>query len=140
MNRVLLISLIFVVAAVAGEFAILRTYKKTVSGSGVTIERTYRGDKCILLEMDDKNRNQKTRMYVMNGKSVVGESDEDGDGFYETVTIFDQKGEVFERFIRSTNGSVTPMDSAKLQYLKSRKATADQMLSDYIRTNQPVGK
>ena len=129
---------IFVIAAIAGDLAIVRTDKKTNPETGVTIERTYRGEKCILFEMVEKNR--KTRLYVMDGKSVAAESDEDGDGFYESIMIFDPKGGDFECFIRATNGSVTPMDSAKLQDIKSKKAAADQMLSDFIRTNQPPGK
>lgn len=101
---------------------------------GVSTVRTYRGKRCILLEMTDKGK--KSRSYSVNANVVFSETDEDNDGFFESFMVFDPESQDFEWFSRTTNNTVSPVPSAKLLELKARKAVADQKLQDALRSTR----
>lgn len=90
-----------------------------------SMKKTYRGEQRILAEMT--NRGKKARLYILNG-FTAGESDEDGDGFFETVSIMDDSTGEFEQFIKEKDGSVRPLESEKLLELYQKKYEADMLL------------
>lgn len=61
-----------------------------------------------------------TKGYYVGGKLVMVESDEDGDEFFETVTLFPDDLDKMEVFLRQRDGSVKPMDSDELRKLKMK--------------------
>lgn len=94
-----------------------------------SMKKTYRGEQRILAEMT--NRGKKSRLYVLN-EFTVGESDEDGDGFFETVMIMDDSTGEFEQYIKEKDGSVRPLESEKLLELYQKKYEADMLLQKMI--------
>ncbi|MCX8107597.1 MAG: hypothetical protein N3G20_02200, partial [Verrucomicrobiae bacterium] len=66
------------------------------------------------------------------GKTVIAETDEDNDGFFESFVIFDPETQDFEWFLRTTNNVVRPVPSERLLEAKSKKKAADKALSDLI--------
>jgi len=121
-------------AALAAECASIKTETNTIPEKELTIERTFRGDECVMFQMTRSNRT--TTAFLINGNVVAAESDEDGDGFKESFTIFDPDTKEFDQFLRHTNGVVVPISSAELEQLKSKAASADKGLSDLVRTNR----
>ena len=67
------------------------------------------------------------RLYTLNG-FTAGESDEDGDGFLETVTITDNSTGEFEQYIKEKDGSVRPLESEKLLELYQKIYEAGMLL------------
>ncbi|MCX8156362.1 MAG: hypothetical protein N3J91_07945 [Verrucomicrobiae bacterium] len=49
---------------------------------------------------------------------MMQEGDEDGDGFFETVILFDAKEQPTEAFSKSKDGTVTQFTNEKLAELK----------------------
>lgn len=96
----------------------------------LTIERTYRGKHCVLMKMTDKQRT--VIAFIINGKTIATESDEDGDGFFEEIMIFDPENGDFEKYMRSTNWALTPIDSFDLNELKAKKSKADNELEEQM--------
>lgn len=83
-----------------------------------TIETTYRGKTKILATIA---RNGKlSRHFLFDNHTVMIESDEDGDGFAETLIIVDRDGKRFEMFTRSRDGSVTPVNAERLREARKK--------------------
>jgi hypothetical protein len=49
---------------------------------------------------------------------AVSEGDEDGDGFFETMILFDAKEQPVEAFSKTKDGTVTQFTKEKLAELK----------------------
>jgi len=58
------------------------------------------------------------RSYYHQGNMTVEEGDEDGDGFFETMILFDAKEQPVEAFSKSKDGAVTQFSKEKLAELK----------------------
>ena len=129
--RFVLVFLLFATATavVVAQQDLLRHERKALN-KGVTIDRTYRGKTCIMFEITKPKT--RARCFFVQGKMVATESDEDGDGFFETLTVFGEDRKDFECFVRSTNGTVVPLDPGKLGSLKIKKSTADQALNGLL--------
>jgi hypothetical protein len=56
----------------------------------------------------------------------MAESDENGDGIFESVTVFDPATDDFEMFIRQPDGSVEPISTQTLEATKKQFAVADE--------------
>lgn len=86
-------------------------------------ERTYRGKACIMIVVSEKRPSgefvQTARSFYV-GHAMVVESDEDRDGFFETLTVFDtgKKGDSVEAFTRARDGTTHPVSREKLNELK----------------------
>jgi hypothetical protein len=123
----------------AAQLNDIRVEEKEVPQRNVNIQTTYRGEQRVIVQTDFKS--QSTRSFLVNGKVVAAESDEDGDGFFETFTVFDPGTDDFEWFIRTPDGRIAPQTSEKLQELKAKKRDADLRLHEMLRTNPaPHGK
>jgi hypothetical protein len=67
-----------------------------------------------------------TRSYVVGGETVLMESDEDGDGFFETIFVYRPSTTDLEVFTRQRDGSVRPVSARSLAaYKKQQAAIAD---------------
>lgn len=126
--------LLTVAAAVLPE---LRTERSILPQRHVSIERTYRGEQCIVAEMTENGKS--TRGFTVNGKTVMVEADTDGDGFFEEFMIFDPETGAFECFTRTTNNLVQPFHSARLQALREKKKAADRALAEILTQFAPPG-
>jgi hypothetical protein len=99
--------------------------------SSLHIETVYRGKTKVLMIMSQRNKQgvmTVTRNYLVGGKSVLAESDEDGDGFFESVMVFDPATDDFEMFIRKPDGSVKPISTQTLEATKKQTAVVDESL------------
>lgn len=94
----------------------IRTEKKLLRDGKIVIEDTFRGKEKILRRMVVNGT--ETISYMRDGDIVYSETDEDQDGFRETIHIPGKTMDDFEQFIRSRNGKISPISSNE----KSKKA------------------
>jgi hypothetical protein len=66
------------------------------------------------------------RSYMVAGDSVMTESDEDGDGVFETVAIYHPAKTEMEVFTRQTDGSVRPVSAQTLAAYKKQHAAISE--------------
>jgi hypothetical protein len=95
------------------------------------IETVYRGKTKVVMIMSHRNAKGATavtRSYLVGGRMVMAEIDEDGDGRFESVTVWNPSTEDFEMFTREADGSLKPVSTAVLQATKKQKAAADESL------------
>jgi hypothetical protein len=95
------------------------------------IETVFRGETKVLMVMSHRNARGAlavTRSYFVEGRMVMAESDEDGDGVFESVTVWSPGTDAFEQFRRLPDGSVRPVSAAVLEATKKQKAVADESL------------
>ena len=86
----------------------VRTEIESMRNGAVTTKTTYRFDKKIMTEMKGSLN---TRVLFLNGKIMYIESDDDNDGFFESIMITGEgwPPPYFELFIRDRNGTIRPM-------------------------------
>lgn len=65
-----------------------------------------------------KTENRTIRSYYHQGKMIVEEGDEDGDGFFETMILFGANEQPVEAFSQNKDGTVTQFSKEKLAELK----------------------
>jgi hypothetical protein len=98
----------------------------------VRIETVYRGKKKVMMIKSSLNQQGKmaitTRSYLVSGKLVTVESDEDGDGTLESLAVFEPQTDGFEMFIRQPDGTVRPVSTQKLDSIKRQKDVADKSM------------
>jgi hypothetical protein len=58
------------------------------------------------------------RSYYQQGKMIMEEGDEDGDGFYETMILFNTNEQPIEAFEKSKDGTVRQFSAEKLSKVK----------------------
>jgi len=95
------------------------------------IETVYRGKTRVLRITSKRNRQgvmTVTRGYFVGGKMVMAESDENGDGFFESIMTFDPVTDDFEVFIRQPDGAVKPISTQTLEATKKQTAVVDESL------------
>jgi len=66
----------------------------------------------------DKDKKRGVRSYHNEGKVLVMEGDEDGDGFYEVLILFDAKEQPVAAFERGKDGVVKPWDKERCATLR----------------------
>ena len=108
----------------------LRTEEHKSEKNNLYTKKVYRGQKLIYADM--RMNGCATRLYCIDGEPIVSESDEDGDGFMERVTLMTSKPEKMEIFIRNKEGDIAPMKSSELQDLRGRIEEADKALKKAI--------
>jgi hypothetical protein len=93
------------------------------------IETVYRGKTKVLMITSHRNEQgimTVTRSYFVGGKMVMAENDENGDGMFESVTVFDPATDDFEVFTRKSDGSVKPISTQTLEADKKQAAVIDE--------------
>ena len=93
----------------------------------IRCERTYRGKICILDTKAEKRPSGDFVPYVRSfsvGDALFIESDEDRDGFFETVWFYgcSKDGTALEVFIRARDGSLQPIPYQQLEKFKEMSA------------------
>ena len=107
--------------------------REEVGTSPGRVRTYYRGEHEVLTEYV-LSGGRRVRIFSQAGRPVVSESDEDGDGILETITLFPDnplEGEVFKR---TPEGAVTPLSSEDLGRLHLRIAEA---LQAFRRAQEP---
>ncbi len=84
------------------------------SGTKGFLERTYRGDALVLTHFSNGVNNAQARTFYFAGCVAFSESDEDGDGFFETLTVFGDTMSEFDMFTRQSDGSVVAVSTSDL--------------------------
>ncbi len=90
----------------------IRTERK--SGTKGFLERTYRGEDLVLTYFSNGVNSTQARTYYFAGRETFAESDEDGDGFFETLTVFGDTMSEFDILRRKPDGSVVPVSASDL--------------------------
>ncbi len=87
------------------------------------IETTSRGKTPILrvLQSIKGGVTSTTRIYRVGGDTVMMESDEDGDGLFETMVVYHPAKTDMEVFTRQRDGSVKPVSTQTLEAHKKQE-------------------
>ncbi len=80
--------------------------------------RLFRDGELIFYSTYFADANRTIRAYYHQDKLVMQEGDEDGDGFFETMILFDAREQPVEAFSKSKDGTVTQFSKEKLAELK----------------------
>ncbi len=96
----------------------------------VRIETVYRGDKKVMLIWSKPNAQGvmtvTSRSYIAGGDLVSTESDEDGDGIFETIAVYRSGTSDMEVFTRQRDGSVKPVSARTLAVHKRQHAAISE--------------
>lgn len=94
----------------------------------MSLETLYRGKAEILQVVSRRNKEGKmvvwSRTFSVDGKSVATESDEDGDGVFESVILHSPDTDDIKIFKRNADGTVTPASTAEIESVKKTTAAA----------------
>ena len=100
------------------------------------IETVYRGKTKVMIIASRRKQEGAMaitmREYLVDGKLVMVESDESGDGKLESVYVFEPNTDNFEIFARQPDGSVKPVSTQKLDSIKRQKAVADESMKKLL--------
>ena len=125
---------LFLIASVCicdAQDAKITTTTFTVPGKhgkpDIRCERTYRGKICVLMTMSEKRPSGDFVPYARSfsvGDAFFCESDEDRDGFFETVALSGcaKDGTALEVFIRARDGSLQAIPHQQLDKFKEMSA------------------
>jgi len=143
---------------IVGDIATKISERTTKDGKPeVRIETVYRGKRKILQILSRLNKQGTlvviSRSYYAGGDLVMIESDEDGDGVFEGVSLHRPGTDGLEMFTRQPDGSVKPASTQTAEATKKQMAVVnesmrkviekddatDQEISDWLqRTRQKV--
>ena len=105
----------------AGKALVARKEEVSLKDNGRTdyvFVKCFRDGKMTYASTFYATENRTIRSYYNQGKMIVEEGDEDGDGFFETMILFDTKEQPVEAFSKSKDGTVTQFTKEKLAELK----------------------
>ncbi len=113
----------------------------------VRIETFYRGKTKVMMIISRRNQQGAmaviSRSYLADGKLVMVESNEDGDGTFESIAVFRPDADSFEMFTRQPDGTVKPVSTQKLDSIKRQKAVADASMRELFagpeKTDKEIG-
>lgn len=127
--RLAILSVLFAVASVAQDPVEVtrKSLERDQNKDGkpdVRIESVFRGKERVLVIWSKSDKSGvwtvTARAFYAGGAMVAGESDENGDGFFETLTTYRDGTEDMEVFARQRDGSVQPVSSEKLAAFKKK--------------------
>jgi hypothetical protein len=105
----------------------------------VRMETVYRGKTKVMMLMSRRNASGEmaivSRSYFAGGELRMTESDEDGDGFLETVFFHTPDSNDIEVFKRQADGSARPVSTPALEIYKKMHALqtdVGQVMGDYM--------
>jgi hypothetical protein len=82
------------------------------------ITKLFREGEMTYACISDNIHKNTVRCYSHKDKLLAEEVDEDGDGFFETIVLFDANEQPVEAFGRSKDGTVTHLSAEKMAKLK----------------------
>jgi hypothetical protein len=101
---------------------VLLSRKVEISGEDGKLKsvstKLYRDGELIFFSTYFADANRTIRGYYHQDKVVMNEGDEDGDGFFETMILFDAKEQPVEAFSKTKDGTVTQFSKEKLAELR----------------------
>lgn len=94
----------------------IKEFDKDNNGTNeIKLIQTYRDGKKVLAEViNTKDPKNSYRCIYVNKAPAMQENDEDGDGFFETIVIYDKDVNIVELFKRSRNGKIYPASKDEL--------------------------
>jgi hypothetical protein len=122
---------------------------KDIDGNpDLRVETTYRGAKRILRVVSRPNKERKmavwSRTYSVNGKSIATDSDDDGDGMFESLMLHSPDSDDLEIFRRKGDGTVMPTSTAEIELVKKESSIALEPLAKGIQnpnmSDEELGK
>jgi hypothetical protein len=100
-----------------------KVFEQDLDGGKVHLrtEEFFRGKKRVLIisQRTEANLTKTARNYEVGDIELI-ESDENGDGAFETLIVYNMKTKEIEAFLRKTDGSVIPMDANTLAATKDQ--------------------
>ena len=111
------------------------------------VETVYRAKTKVLQISSIPNKQGKlavfSRGYFVDGKLVMSEGNDEGNGEFTHITVYHPGTDGFEMFRRQLDGSVKPVSTQTLEVTKKRGAViADAMRKDFEKkdmTDQEIG-
>lgn len=110
---------------------ISRTTESGVQGSGMVdlaATKLFEDGRMTFCSISDNKKHTIIRSYYINEKLAAQEGDEDGDGFFETLILFDSDARPTVAFHRRADGSVTAFSSQELNKVKAGFALLEGQL------------
>jgi len=133
---------------IVGDITTKISERTTKDGKpAVRIETVFRG-KTKILQILSRSNKQGTlavvsRSYLAGGDLVMIESDEDGDGVFERVSLHRPGTDDLEMFTRQPDGSVKPVSTQTLEATKKQAAVVSESMRKLIEkddaTDQEIG-
>jgi hypothetical protein len=94
------------------------------------VESVFRGKERVMVVWSKPNAkgvwSATSRAYYAGGDMVAVESDEDGDGFFETLATYRSGTEDMEVFTRQRDGTVQPVSAQTLAAFKKQNAAISE--------------
>ncbi len=94
------------------------------------VESIFRGKERVMVVWSKPNAkgvwSVTSRAYYVGGDMVAVESDEDGDGFFETLATYRSGTEEMEVFTRQRDGTVQPVSAKALAAFKKQSAAISE--------------
>jgi len=140
--RALLLGLLVCASVCYAQDATITTKSFVIPGRhgrpDVRCERTYRGKTCIMTVVSEKRASGEFVPYARSfelGYALVVESDEDRDGFFETLAISDDVSQNhLEVFTRDRDGTLHPISGEKLAKIKETNRLIVQFWKEALPT------
>jgi hypothetical protein len=104
------------------ENLVSRTTESGVQGSGVVdlvATKLFEDGRMVFCSIFDNKKHTTIRSYYVKDKLAAQEGDEDGDGFFETLILFDSSEQPTLAFHRKSDGSVMAFSSEELDKVKA---------------------
>jgi len=104
------------------DFSDKRLRTEIETGKHYSSHITYRDNEKIMEERVIKEKNQHSRSIYFQGKLKFIETDENNDGFFETIMVLGDEMNLweFEIFIRNKDGALKPLSSKKLEKMQQK--------------------
>jgi hypothetical protein len=100
----------------------------------VRVQTVYRGKARILQTLSRPDKQGRLTIvscsYLVGGDLVMIESDEDGDGMFERISLYRPGTDDFEMLTRQTDGSIKPVSTEKLAAYKQQKTATDKIMAE----------
>lgn len=84
----------------------------------ITVTDLYRGEQRVFRTSSHKADKDNSRLYFQGDRIVVQELDKDGDGWFESMILFDDRELPFEAFTKTQSGMVELWPAPKLSELR----------------------
>lgn len=146
---ILLLALLTRLQASAGDEAVVvKVSERDLNKDGVTdirIETHLRNGQPVLKVTDFRNKKGvmvRSVSYLVGGKLVATETDEDGDGFRELFTLIDTSTGGEEAFLRSQDGTVSPVPTDTLNAIRKDslliKDAPNRMMKEILKKEDSI--
>jgi len=122
---------------VVGDITTKISERTTKDGKpDVRVETVFRGKTKVLQILSRPNKQGRlavvSRSYLAGGELVMTESDEDGDGVFERISVYCPGTDDIEMFRRRPDGSVKPVNTQTVEATKKQMAVGSESMRKLI--------